>query len=351
MAKQKEQGLFKRGDVWHYRYTDPVSGKQVRKSAKTTIKGHAEQKFDQEKAAAWRRNEFNEPIDWTVAELLEWALKRHLRGKPRFNEKKYESIVKAPLAVFGARKASQVKKDDVLQYMADRKALGMSNATINRELSPLRAAYLRAIDTDDMLAKTPFHKAPILKGNRRDRSASPDEKRQLMHHSTGLLHDIIEFDFDSGLRAGQIRELEWSRVDLDSRKMKVWTHKGKTGERYDYWVPIFDEALAVLKRRPRISTFVFCNEFGDQIPEEGLLTNFSRLPESLGIRDFHFHDIRHTFATDYYKRTFDLFGLSLILGHLDVKTTQIYINLTSLDLLQHRAAFKHTISTVETSNV
>jgi hypothetical protein len=35
-------GLYKRGDIWHYSFTHPKTGKQVRKSAETTNRRRAE---------------------------------------------------------------------------------------------------------------------------------------------------------------------------------------------------------------------------------------------------------------------------------------------------------------------
>ena len=42
--------------------------------------------------------------------------------------------------------------------------------------------------------------------------------------------------------------------------------------------------------------------------------------------------MRHSFATDFYKRTKDIEALRKILGHSDITTTQIYVTLANLDV-------------------
>jgi uncharacterized protein (DUF4415 family) len=51
MAGKKE--LYLRGNIWWYRYTDPTTGKQIRRSSSTNDKSIAKQILDREKAASW----------------------------------------------------------------------------------------------------------------------------------------------------------------------------------------------------------------------------------------------------------------------------------------------------------
>jgi integrase len=43
-----------------------------------------------------------------------------------------------------------------------------------------------------------------------------------------------------------------------------------------------------------------------------------------GIKDFRFHDLRHTFATRLAQAGVDLYKISKLLGHKDIKMTQRY---------------------------
>ena len=49
------------------------------------------------------------------------------------------------------------------------------------------------------------------------------------------------------------------------------------------------------------------------------------------------HTLRHTFATEYLRRGGKLWALQRILGHADVRTTEIYLHLVGEDLVKdHR---------------
>ncbi len=43
-----------------------------------------------------------------------------------------------------------------------------------------------------------------------------------------------------------------------------------------------------------------------------------------GVKDFRFHDLRHTFATRLAQAGVDLYKISKLLGHKDIKMTQRY---------------------------
>lgn len=55
--------------------------------------------------------------------------------------------------------------------------------------------------------------------------------------------------------------------------------------------------------------------------------------EKADIDDFHFHDLRHTFATDLLSLGAESFTIQTALGHSEIKTTQIYAHVTN-DLLK-----------------
>ena len=56
-------------------------------------------------------------------------------------------------------------------------------------------------------------------------------------------------------------------------------------------------------------------------------------------KDIHPHTLRHSFATEFYKRTKDLETLRMILGHSDISTTQIYITLANLEVEEAMKTF------------
>jgi hypothetical protein len=56
--------------------------------------------------------------------------------------------------------------------------------------------------------------------------------------------------------------------------------------------------------------------------------SFETVLELAGIRDFRFHDLRHTFASWYMMNGGDLYQLAKILGHANIKMTEGYAKLS-----------------------
>jgi site-specific recombinase XerD len=55
-----------------------------------------------------------------------------------------------------------------------------------------------------------------------------------------------------------------------------------------------------------------------------LVRAFSKAAKDSGLQDFHFHDLRHTFATRLAQAGVDLYKIAKLLGHNDISTTQRY---------------------------
>ena len=61
---------------------------------------------------------------------------------------------------------------------------------------------------------------------------------------------------------------------------------------------------------------------------DSLKEGFNAAVRRAGIEDFHFHDLRHTFASHFVMRGGDLTTLQEILGHTTLTMTMKYVHLT-----------------------
>ena len=61
-----------------------------------------------------------------------------------------------------------------------------------------------------------------------------------------------------------------------------------------------------------------------KIDRRNLIRAFDIAREKANIQNFHFHDLRHTFATRLAHRGIDLYKISKLLGHCDIHMTQRY---------------------------
>lgn len=85
------------------------------------------------------------------------------------------------------------------------------------------------------------------------------------------------------------------------------------------------------------SEYVFPSpQTGEQLTD--IKKSFRTAVNEAGIKNFRFHDLRHTFATRLADEGTDIFTLKEILGHADIKTTMIYVHANGKS--SHRAVAK-----------
>ena len=153
---------------------------------------------------------------------------------------------------------------------------------------------------------------------------SKDEEKTLLDNCPEWLREIVLFALHTGLRQEELLSLEWPRVNMFRRTILIKeTKNGKPKT-----LPLNKIALDVIKQRSKVKSikndFVFLNMNGKKIDAHNLRSAFYILLRKAGIKDFRFHDLRHTFATRLAQAGVDLYKISKLLGHKDIKMTQRY---------------------------
>ncbi|WP_168171342.1 tyrosine-type recombinase/integrase [Sulfurospirillum diekertiae] len=121
---------------------------------------------------------------------------------------------------------------------------------------------------------------------------SEEKRKLLIEHSSGQLHNLIQFVFYSGLRAGEIIGLKWDNIDFDKNKIDVYMRvrkgtvdlpKGDKIRLIDL-LPQAKQALLVQRQLTGLSTFVFHSREGKPYFSETSITqSIQELCKKLGI--------------------------------------------------------------------
>lgn len=135
-------------------------------------------------------------------------------------------------------------------------------------------------------------------------------------------------ELDTGARYSEIANITWDRIDLDRRMIHLWRPK----VRNESIIYMTGRVFEILKRRKdsAASKYVFTNEKGGArgYAAKGIFNAFERA----GLKDFHIHDLRHTCASRLIQNGMSLYEVSLMLGHVDVQTTQRHAHLENRDI-------------------
>lgn len=115
-----------------------------------------------------------------------------------------------------------------------------------------------------------------------------------MRRQSDHQRDVVLFALATGLRHGNVVGLQWSQVDM--RRRLAWIHADQAKARRPISVPLSEVAMGVLRRRRRDhETHVFVYR-GRSIRCANTKAWRDDLA-SLGMRDFRWHDLRHTWAS------------------------------------------------------
>jgi integrase len=162
--------------------------------------------------------------------------------------------------------------------------------------------------------------------NRRLRYLAKEECQKLVNLCGNHLRPIVITALNTGMRRGEILGLKWDNVDL--KHGFILLDKTKNGDRRE--IPINEtlrQTFKSIERRLEVP-YVFFNPLTDPIVPYGDIKNaFNRACRKAGIKDFHFHDLRHTFASHLVMAGIDITTVKELLGHKTLTMTLRYAHL------------------------
>ncbi len=222
---------------------------------------------------------------------------------------------------FGDVSLANIQPQAVELYKAKRLKF-VKEATINRELALLKVIFSKAVRWG-YTARNPVKEISLFKEEKTPiRILTPEERRKLLEASPDYLKPIVTMALKTGMRQGEILNLQWKDVDLAHDLINVRHTKAKKLRQ----IPIHPELKKALDGLPRKSDYVFCNSAGDKYHRNGIVREvFEKVREKIGIPELTFHMLRHNFASE------------LIAKGADIRTVQEYMGHSSLRMLQRYA--------------
>jgi integrase len=317
--------MYKRADVWWTCIRH--NGIKIQKSLETSDRKLA-QAIEAKIRTEIVEGKYYEKLagnNKTFIDMMDKFMKEHAPKVSNKTQTSYTTSLNHLIPFFGESSLLSISPKMISRYKVLRKDEGAKPASVNLELSMLSKAFSLAVREWEWLRDNPVSRVQKDKeNNERDRWLSKDEETVILNNCPEWLRDILVFDLNTGLRQDELLSLEWSRVNLLRKTIlitKTKNDKPKT-------VPLNKIALDVINRRSKVrsikNNFVFFNRNGKKISANNLRVAFYIVMRKAGIKDFRFHDLRHTFATRLAQAGVDLYKISKLLGHKDIKMTQRY---------------------------
>lgn len=199
---------------------------------------------------------------------------------------------------FGDYTISEITPSLINEFKNKRKAKGVKPATIHRQIDIMKRAFNLAIREWEWCDKNPVARVSLERlNNKRDRWLTFEEEEKLLLGCPVWLQELVLFGLNTGMRLGEILSLTWKGVDLFRKTATVF--RSKNNERRT--IPLNETAFELLKAKARVRSIrtdlVFHTKTHTAIDKCNVGRAFRMALKAVGIQDFRFHDLRHTFAT------------------------------------------------------
>jgi site-specific recombinase XerD len=213
----------------------------------------------------------------------------------------------------------QINTNDIQQYL--NKFEDSSRSKQNQVISALKCLYI------DILKRKNF-KHKFVRSKKKEylpTLMSQNEIKSRLSKISNLKHKTIcSVIYGCGLRLNEIINLKLEHIIKEQNLIKIVQGKGSK----DRFVPISQNVVELIteyitKYHPKEYIFE-----GQNTPKysEGSIQKI--IKKHFG-DDFHPHLLRHCYATHLYEQKVDLNKIQKLLGHKDIKSTQIYVKLAN----------------------
>ena len=160
-----------------------------------------------------------------------------------------------------------------------------------------------------------------------------EEADELLQKLPAHLAEMVRFSLATGLRLRNVTHLEWSNVDLSRRV--AWVHADQAKNRKPLGVPLNVEAVTVLRRQEgKHPRYVFA--YRDHAPvAQANGEAWREAVRRAGLRDFRWHDLRHTWASWHAQAGTPLHALQELGGWETAAMVRRYAHLAPEHLAEH----------------
>lgn len=227
------------------------------------------------------------------------------------------------------RYTKNIKKDPdvalIKKYLLEKMDKGWAPQTVNLHLNAIkyfyREIYKSKVAIDLKFAKT-SQKLPVV--------LSRQEIEKVLNITENRKHKLlISLAYGAGLRVSEAVNLRIRDINLDELTIHLKGAKGNKDR-----ITVFPEKLkadlAELMALQHGNEYLFESERGGKLTTRTAQMVFEKALKKARIeKDASFHSLRHSFATHLLENGVDVRYVQELLGHQNIRTTQLYTKVTN----------------------
>lgn len=350
---------FKRKGIWYIKYKD-IYGKwrniscgktATATEAKTICQTYTAMELNYRHKTAAR-----EPEGGLVEYIEKFRKHDLLRGK--HGEKEASSVNREQTAIgnfltyvkeLGLTKFKQVTEHVVRGFLEMRKAAGIKPKTRQEDRRIVNKFFEFAIK-NHYCVENPVAQVEVPRViPKKPRFFSEEELEAIFAKASALYRQIFKFLYLTGLRIGELGNLEWRDFNEAQKHIVIRVIPGNKTKREGI-VPLNEDALQIIVDRKAVAandTYIFTNYDGNKLDNDNIYRNLKQTLDALKIKNASPHTFRHTTASHLVISGVSIYSVKELLRHKSVQETEIYAHLSNkatrnaIELLRASKPGKH----------
>lgn len=223
------------------------------------------------------------------------------------------------------KNAREITTDDIRAYLEKKADEQASASTLNTAYSALKFYF------GNILRRKFFLSVPRAKKDKKLPTVlSKQEVQRMIALTKNPKHQcMLSLLYGAGLRVGELVRLRAQDINVERGMIEIKNSKGAK-DRYTLLPGKLKEVLAKQKSLKQPSDYLFTNGQGGRLTEETAQKVVAQASERAAIdKRVSPHTLRHSFATHLLEGGVDVRYVQELLGHANIRTTQIYTHVTS----------------------
>ena len=277
-----------------------------------------------------------------------------VRGRREKTRASHHASLNNLNAFFGKKYLSQISKEDVDQYVQDRKKAKVrkrtrtgfkilehtiSNASVNQEVGCLKMIFKLAVKYGYLQTNPAAETERLAKGVRWT-ILKDDEVRRLIEAARPTLKPILRLLVQTGMRRNEAIKLTWAFPDyerksyqdeaqarsvVDLNRARIFIPKELAKNHKSREVPLSTDLVDMFKELRKMP-----DQKGPVFSIKAIERSFQSARKKAGVPNLRIHDLRHSAASRMIEAGVNVVDVCEILGHSDLKITMLYCH-SSID--------------------
>lgn len=269
--------------------------------------------------------------DTAEGKLNKYIATKRVEGKSEKTLRRYREQDMALLNFLG-KPLEKITTDDIRFYLSVKR---QRDKLKNSTLDGMRRCYNSFFDwlmAERIIPYNPCAAISQIKSTKIIRKPFSPYEIDKIRRACDNLRDLalVDFLYSTGCRVSEVASLDISDIDFSRRECIVLGKGDK--QRTVYLNEVAAENLQdYLNSRKDFEDALFVGK-GKRMGKGGIEALVKRLGKKAGVENAHPHRYRRTLATNLLNRGMNIQDVAAILGHADLKTTQVYCYISQVNV-------------------